>query len=638
MRTMKLNLRIGLAAVLAFSALSATSSALAQQVEEGALKWSFKAGNWVGAPAVAADGTIYAGVRGKGLHAFSPDGKLKWVFGTNDRSVLRRLVAAHLGDLVEHSLLAIASDGAIYVGSGDVVHAISADGKRKWDFALGGQSSTAALAADGTIYVTSRNNTLYAVTPQGRLRWSYAMRQGRFSAGAAAPAVGADGTIYAGDFGNYLHALTPEGKLKWTVRAQEEGRIVALALATDGTIYMVSGPEEPRRRTTVRAFTSEGRHKWSHELAAGVPFDPVPPVVGRDGTIYSGLSNLLALSPEGKLKWSFNTKEGINAAPSIGADGTIYVVADRLYAVSPQGTLLWSSKALLGPLARASPAIAVDGTIYVGTDGGYGKPEEGVLFAFSSSTKGHGAGPWPTHHAPWMKHGGGQKTPDMPEVEPRPSSPPPATGPQAEAREALRKRGIPFAPERFLGCAGSGDIACVKYFLAAGMSPEVRDAGGTSALMQALYGGRIEVARVLIEKGADVNGRNEYGGTVLKSAAHAGRQDMVDLLLANGADPNIQDASGDTALMRAAYQGRVKIAIALLKKGADPNLRKKDAATALMFASQWGYMEVIQMLLDSGADVNAKDDGGKTSLDYAYRGGRASPAVISLLEKAAGKQ
>lgn len=638
---MKIRRRAEFAAALVFAALTATSNVLGQQVEEGALKWSFKAGNWVDTPSVAADGTIYAGVRGKGLHVFSPDGKLKWVFKTGDGSVLRRLVAPHLGDLVGYSLLAIAADGTLYLGNDNEIHALSADGKRQWTFAVPASQlagfSTAALGVDGIIYVVNRNNTLYALMPAGKRKWSYEMRRGRFSAGPAAPAVGADGTIYAGDFGNYLHALTPEGKPKWSVRAQEEGRIVALALAADGTIYLASGPEEPSRRTAIRAFTPEGQHKWSYELAKLVPFDPIPPVVGRDGTIYSGLSNLIALTPEGKRKWTFNT-EGSIASPSIGADGTIYVVTDRLYAVSPQGTLMWSSKPVMGPLAESPPAIGADGTIYVGTHGEYGRPEEGALFAFRSSSPGHGAGPWPTDHARWMKYGGGQKTADTREVEALSSSSPPATGPQAEAREALRKHDIPFAPERFLECAGTGDIACVNLVLAAGMSLEVQDERGTNALMRALYGRHIDVARVLIDKGADVNARRKDGATVLWAATHAGRLDFVELLLAKGANPDIQDSSGGTALMRAAYRGDAKMAKALLEKGANPNLRTKWGSTALMNASQFGYAEVVKLLLGSGADVSAKDNDGRTALDHAKRGSRPSPGVIAMLEEAAMKK
>lgn len=571
-----------LLAVFVFVALAAAADAPGQEGEEGALKWSSQAGNWVGAPAVAADGTVYAGVRGKGLHAFSPEGELKWVFTTGDRRVLRRLLLPHLSDMLEYSLLAVAADGSLYVGNENEIHALSTDGKHRWSFAVpGSHFSTAALGADGAIYVVNRNNTLYALTPAGKRKWAYEMKQGRFSAGPAAPAVGADGTIYVGDFGNYLHALTPEGKPKWTVRTQEEGRIVALALAGDGTIYMASGPEEPSRRTAIRAFTSEGQHKWSYELSKGVPFDPLAPVIDSDGTIYSGLAGLIALTPEGKRKWQFATEQGVQASPGIGADGTIYVVTDKLYAVSPQGTLLWSSKPVLGPLTRSPPAIGADGTIYVGTDGGYGKPEEGALFAFRSPTKGHSAVPSPGHH------------------------PPHATGPQARALEALQEQDIPFAPERFLECVSVGDYACVNHFLAAGMSLSVQDERGANALMRALHGRHLDIARLLIDQGADVNARRRKGsGTVLWDAAHAGRLDFVELLLAKGADPDLPGTFGSTALMRAAHRGDSKI---------------------------------VKALLDRGADVNIKNNEGRTALDYAKTEPRASPGVIAMLEEAARK-
>ena len=603
-----------LVAASLLAALAAASSAVAQEGGEGTLKWSFKAGNWVDAPAIATDGTIYAGVRGKGLHAFSPDGKLKWVFRAGDGSVLRGLLAPGIRDLVGYSLLAIASDRTIYVDSGDTIYALSADGKRKWTFAGSGQFSTAALGADGTIYVTSRNNALYALAPDGKLRWSYNMQRGRFSAGPAAPAVGADGTIYAGDFGNHLHALTREGKPKWTVRVHEEGRIVGLALAADGTVYVASGPQEPSRRTAIFAFTPEGRQLWTYVMSERVPFDPLVPLVGPDGTIYTGLFDLIALTPEGMRKWRFKAEGNIRASPRISANSTIYLATNKLYAVSPQGTLIWSSKPLMGPLVESPPAIGADGTVYVGTHGEYGRPEEGALFAFRSSSRDRPAAAIP-------------------------SSTPSARvdGPQAKAREALGKQGIPFAPERLLECVEVGDITCVNHFLAAGMSPDAQDERGTNALMRALYGRRIEIAGVLIEKGADVNARSKSGESVLWAAAHAGRLEFVALLLAKGANPNIQDTSGDTALMRAAYRGDARMADALLEKDADPNLQANNGGTPLIGAAEWGHIEVIKLLLAKGANPNAQRKDvwwTATALMSASYNGHV-PVVKLLLENGA---
>jgi len=88
---------------------------------------------------------------------------------------------------------AIASDGTIYVGSDkEDVFALSADGTIKWVFPTRGPvRSSPALAADGTIYVGSNDSGLYALNPNGTLK-------SRFVANAAitsSPAIRPDGTV-----------------------------------------------------------------------------------------------------------------------------------------------------------------------------------------------------------------------------------------------------------------------------------------------------------------------------------------------------------------------------------------------------------------------------------------------------------
>jgi hypothetical protein len=72
--------------------------------------------------------------------------------------------------------------------------------------------------------------------------------------------------------------------------------------------------------------------------------------------------------------------------------------------------------------------------------------------------------------------------------------------------------------------------------------------GGSSPLLTAATFGRTEVARALIEAGADVNQQNNEGSTALLTAALFCRTEIVEALLANGADRSIRNFAGSTPL------------------------------------------------------------------------------------------
>lgn len=61
--------------------------------------------------------------------------------------------------------------------------------------------------------------------------------------------------------------------------------------------------------------------------------------------------------------------------------------------------------------------------------------------------------------------------------------------------------------------------------------------------------GRIEICRLLLDAGADVNVQTSSGrATALHRAAYSGHCDVVRLLLQRGADPLLIDADGQTVL------------------------------------------------------------------------------------------
>ena len=82
----------------------------------------------------------------------------------------------------------------------------------------------------------------------------------------------------------------------------------------------------------------------------------------------------------------------------------------------------------------------------------------------------------------------------------------------------------------------------------------------------------IEIAQLLIEKGADVNLANEQGVTALMFAAEKGRSDLALLFMEKGAALNAKDKEGQTAIVHAVEEGQADMAGLLADKGADLSL------------------------------------------------------------------
>ena len=259
------------------------------------------------------------------------------------------------GNYIEGSA-AIAADGTIYIANrGRKLYAINPDGTLKWSYTIGNVYGSPAIAADGTIYIGTDDKKLYAINPDGTLKWTYTT--GKFIYGS--PAIATDGTIYIGSCDKYLYAINPYGTLKWSynVEGYNNG---APAIATDGTIYFGTDSKK------LYAINPDGTLKWSYTTGKQIFGSPA---IGTDGTIYIGSrdSILYALNPDGTLKWSYTTGDQIYGSPAIGADGTIYIgnFENKIYAINPDGTLKWVYTT--GNQIYGSPAIGADGTLYIGS-------------------------------------------------------------------------------------------------------------------------------------------------------------------------------------------------------------------------------------------------------------------------------
>jgi ankyrin repeat protein len=120
-------------------------------------------------------------------------------------------------------------------------------------------------------------------------------------------------------------------------------------------------------------------------------------------------------------------------------------------------------------------------------------------------------------------------------------------------------------------------------------------ADGFTALHFPAFFGGVDAARLLLERGADVDahGRSWMTGTALNSAASGGHTDVARLLLDAGADPNARQASGWTPLHSAAHNDDLELVELLLSRGADPAATNDDGTTVLSMAEQGGGAEVV---------------------------------------------
>jgi uncharacterized protein len=94
----------------------------------------------------------------------------------------------------------------------------------------------------------------------------------------------------------------------------------------------------------------------------------------------------------------------------------------------------------------------------------------------------------------------------------------------------------------------SDNKEAVKQHIAAGTNINEKDPfGGSSPLISAALFGKTEIAKILIDAGADINFQNNEGSTALHTAAFFCRPEIVKLLLDKKADKTIKNKYGATA-------------------------------------------------------------------------------------------
>ncbi|HBA65222.1 MAG TPA: hypothetical protein DCZ48_03415, partial [Methylococcaceae bacterium] len=228
--------------------LTATAIRLAgNPAVAGTLAWSKQIGGIWSSPAMGPDGTLYVVARNAAhLYAYQPDGALKW----------SRSYGGEDGAASTITNPAVGSDGTVYLRvwsnwtqnltQTDFLYAIEPeDGQIRRTFStvyyteddlLFLSSSSPAVGADGTVYITTLGGGLLALNSELQLQWIN-WTSGFYSQTPSTPVIGEDGTIYVGTSDGYMVAVAPGGRTKW---AFHTGTIVnsSAGLGADGTLYV----------------------------------------------------------------------------------------------------------------------------------------------------------------------------------------------------------------------------------------------------------------------------------------------------------------------------------------------------------------------------------------------------------------
>lgn len=127
-----------------------------------------------------------------------------------------------------------------------------------------------------------------------------------------------------------------------------------------------------------------------------------------------------------------------------------------------------------------------------------------------------------------------------------------------------------------------------------------------------------EMMEELIESGDDINATAKDGTTPLYVAVTKGRSNIAKLLIDAGADINIPAEDWKwKPIQKAANRGHYEICKMLIEKGADINEKTITGKNALHIAIQQGHTKIVKLLVESGADLTEKTPRGLTPLQLS---------------------
>jgi len=278
------------------------------------------------------------------------------------------------------STAALAEDGTIYISYNKSLYAFECNGQLKWQYeiSLPKYSGIEApiIGEDGTIFFTGGHD-LYALYPNGNLKWKFSSGQNLIGV----PSLDSQGNVYVGDLWNdRLYSIDANGQMRWNVELGSWPS--SPTIAGDSLVYIVTNTYKflGNWDTKLHAvYLTNGSIKWSKPFGNNAG----NPSIGPDGNIYVGSEDsiLYAFNTNGIIKWKYKTEGKIKNLIAIDSNGTMYFGSNdsKLYALNSDGSLKWFYQT---GGAVGSPSLSDQGILYFGST-------DNFLYALYQQPEGH---------------------------------------------------------------------------------------------------------------------------------------------------------------------------------------------------------------------------------------------------------
>jgi len=200
---------------------------------------------------------------------------------------------------------------------------------------------------------------------------------------------------------------------------------------------------------------------------------------------------------------------------------------------------------------------------------------------------------------------------------------------------------VPLYSQDIFNTIRQGDLEQVRTLIE--KNPELINTrqGGIYPLHFAVRLKKKDVAELLISKGADVNrfGKNAsefapFEFTPLTEAIRNNNMEMIKMFIEHGADLQKTTSLGESYLHFAAFLNKTELAEYFIDSGLDVNIKKNGNLTPLHIAAVTGYRDVAELLIENGADIDAVSTDGGTPLHFAMAADHRDVADLLKLKGA----